>query len=56
LDDEIFTLGKTGGMMGRSKYFDAQLNQALHDIAPRAKIQHLQTPLVEIAAKRALGL
>ncbi|HLK04494.1 MAG TPA: BadF/BadG/BcrA/BcrD ATPase family protein [Candidatus Acidoferrum sp.] len=56
LGDEIFTLGKTGGMMGRSKYFDAQLNQALHDIAPRAKIQHLQTPLVEIAAKRALGL
>lgn len=51
-----FTLGKTGGMIGRSQYLDAQLDAALRTIAPHAKLQTLQTPLAEVAARKALGL
>lgn len=54
--DATFVLGMTGGMIGRSQYLDARLREALHRIAPNANIQHLQTELVAVAAKRALGL
>ncbi len=51
-----FVIGKTGGMIARSKYFDEQLDAHLRRIAPHAEIRHLTTPLAEIAAKRALNL
>jgi N-acetylglucosamine kinase-like BadF-type ATPase len=51
-----FTLGKTGGMIGRSKHFDETLDAELRRVAPRAKLEILQTPLVEVAARRALSL
>ena len=56
LADKFFVLGKTGGMIARSKYFDEQLDANLRRIAPSAEIRHLTTPLAEIAAKRALNL
>ena len=51
-----FTLAKTGGMIGRSKYFDETLDAELRRVAPRAKLETLETPLVEVAARRALSL
>jgi len=56
LGGAVFVLGKTGGMISRSKYFDEQLDAALRRIAPAATLQNLTTPLAEVAAKRALGL
>ncbi len=56
LAGEVFVLGKTGGMIARSKYFDEQLDANLRRVAPKAEIRHLTTPLAEIAAKRALNL
>lgn len=51
-----FFLAKTGGMVERSRYFDEVLDAQLRQIAPRAKVQILRTPLAEIAARRALSL
>lgn len=56
LGDARFVLGMTGGMIGRSKYLDTRLNEALRRVAPHAHLQHLQTELVVVAAKRALDL
>jgi N-acetylglucosamine kinase-like BadF-type ATPase len=50
-----FLLGKTGGMIGRSNYFDEILDAELRRIAPQAKLEILRTPLAEVAAWRALG-
>jgi len=49
-----FFLGKTGGMIGRSNYFDDMLDVELRRVAPQAKLEILQTPLAEVAARRAL--
>jgi N-acetylglucosamine kinase-like BadF-type ATPase len=51
-----FVLGKTGGMIGRSNYLDETLDTELRRVAPRAKLEILRTPLVEVAARRALSL
>jgi N-acetylglucosamine kinase len=51
-----FLLTKTGGMVERSRYFDEALDAELHQVAPRARVQILRTPLAEIAARRALSL
>jgi glucosamine kinase len=51
-----FVLGKTGGMIERSKYFDETLDAELRRIAPRGRLQILRTPLAEVAARRALSL
>jgi len=56
LSGREFALGKTGGMIGRSNYFDVTLDSGLQRIAPRAKLEILSTPLVEVAARRALSL
>lgn len=56
LAETEFVLGKTGGMIGRSNFLDETLDAKLRSIAPRAKLQILQTPLVEVAARRALNL
>ena len=49
-----YLLGKTGGMIGRSTYFDDILDAELRRIAPQAQLEILRTPLVEVAARRAL--
>ncbi len=49
-----YLLGKTGGMIGRSSYFDDILDAELRRVAPQAQLEILQTPLVEVAARRAL--
>ena len=51
-----YVLGKTGGMIGRSNYFDQALDSELRRVAPQAKLEILRTPLVEVAARRALSL
>jgi N-acetylglucosamine kinase-like BadF-type ATPase len=51
-----FVLGKTGGMVERSSYFDEALDAQLLHLVPHAKVQILRTPLAEIAARRALGI
>jgi N-acetylglucosamine kinase len=51
-----FFLGKTGGMLERSTYFDEALDAELRQVAPQAKVQILRTPLAEVAARRALSL
>jgi N-acetylglucosamine kinase-like BadF-type ATPase len=56
LGDAEFVLGKTGGMVERSRYFDQALDSELRQIAPHAKVQILRTPLAEVAARRALSL
>jgi N-acetylglucosamine kinase-like BadF-type ATPase len=49
-----YLLGKTGGMVGRSNYFDDILDAELRRAAPQAKLGILLTPLAEVAARRAL--
>ncbi|HLZ13140.1 MAG TPA: BadF/BadG/BcrA/BcrD ATPase family protein [Candidatus Acidoferrum sp.] len=49
-----FLLGKTGGMVGRSNYFDDMLDAELRRIAPQAKLEILRTPLAEVAARLAV--
>jgi len=49
-----YFLGKTGGMVGRSRYFDDMLDAELRRVAPQAQPEILRTPLVEVAARRAL--
>jgi N-acetylglucosamine kinase-like BadF-type ATPase len=51
-----FVLGKTGGMIERSTYFEEILDVELQRIAPQAKPEILRTPLAEVAARRALRL
>jgi len=51
-----YLMGKTGGMIGRSKYFDEILDMQLRRVAPQADLQILHTPLAEVAARRALSL
>jgi N-acetylglucosamine kinase-like BadF-type ATPase len=54
LNGSPFLLGKTGGMVGRSTYFDDILDAELRRVAPHATLEILRTPLVEVAAQRAL--
>ena len=54
ISGSAFLLGKTGGMVGRSNYFDDMLDAELRRVAPNAKMEILRTPLVEVAAQRAL--
>jgi N-acetylglucosamine kinase len=51
-----FLLAKTGGMIGRSKYFDAQLDERLRAVAPQAEIGLLTMTPAEAAARLALQL
>lgn len=54
LNGSAFLLGKTGGMVGRSNYFDDMLDAELRRVAPNAKMEIVRMPLVEVAARRAL--
>ena len=56
LQDTRFHLAKTGGMIGRSIFFDAQLDDSLRAAFPRAKIGLLPISPVEMAGRLALQL
>jgi N-acetylglucosamine kinase-like BadF-type ATPase len=49
-------IAKTGGMMGRSKYVEAQLDERLKNAFPEAEIGGLRISAAEAAARLALGL
>ena len=51
-----FLLAKTGGTLGRSAFFDAQLDELLLAVAPKARIGILPMPPAEAAAHLALRL
>jgi len=56
LRETSFLLAKTGGMIGRSAFLDAELDGRLMRAAPQAKIGPLPVPPAEAAARVALGL
>jgi N-acetylglucosamine kinase-like BadF-type ATPase len=51
-----FVIAKTGGMIGRSKYLESQLDERLRDAFPQAKIGLLTVSTAEAAARLALQL
>jgi N-acetylglucosamine kinase-like BadF-type ATPase len=51
-----FSLVKSGGMIGSSKYFDQQIDECLRKVAPRAEFEGLALPPAEAAARIALKL
>lgn len=51
-----FDLAKTGGMIGRSNFFDAQLDHSLRAGVPHAMIGSLPIPPAEMAGRLALQL
>lgn len=51
-----FYLAKTGGMMGRCRFFDAQLDERLRNVFPEAEIGGLRVSPPEAAARLALEL
>jgi N-acetylglucosamine kinase-like BadF-type ATPase len=53
LGRENIMIVKTGGTVGRSAVFDAQLDTALKRVLPEARIGVLQTSLAEAAARAA---
>ena len=50
--EDIF-VARTGGTVGRSAFFDAQLNEALKRVLPRARIGGLRMSPAEAAARAA---
>ncbi len=56
LNDERFLLVKTGGMNGRSVYFDQELDRRLRVAAPQAEFGALAIPPAEAAARIAVRL
>ena len=54
--DERFYLVKTGGMTGKCRYFDAQLNERLRVVLPNAQPAKLRGAPAETAARMALEL
>lgn len=56
LKGQEFLLVKSGGMMNRSHFFDAQIDERLRLAAPKASIILLSMPPAEAAARTALQL
>jgi len=56
LDSQKFLLVKSGGMIGRSAYFDQQIDERLRDAAPEAVFGELAVSPAEAAARLALRL
>ena len=56
LQSEKFLLAKTGGMVGRSKYFDERLDERLRKALPLAQFTELKMSPAEAAARLALQL
>jgi N-acetylglucosamine kinase-like BadF-type ATPase len=54
LQNRKFVLVKSGGMLGRSKYFDGQLAEFLQAAAPSAEVKDLALHPAEAAARIAL--
>ncbi len=54
LEDQKFLLVKTGGMVGRSLFFDQQMDERLRAIAPHAQFGALAISPAESAARLAL--
>jgi len=53
LREQQFSLAKTGGLIGRSAFFDTQLDSALRQAAPQAQIGGLRISPAEAAALAA---
>jgi N-acetylglucosamine kinase-like BadF-type ATPase len=56
LMEEPFSLVKTGGMIGKCKYFDEQLNERLRVILPQARVTEPGVAPGETAARMALEM
>jgi len=56
LQSQKFLLAKTGGMVGRSKYFDERLDDHLRKMVPFAQFAELKMSPAEAAAHLALQL
>jgi N-acetylglucosamine kinase len=56
ISEEPFSLVKSGGMVGKCKYFDAQLNERLRVVLPNARPAELGVAPAETAARLALEL
>lgn len=56
LEGTSFFIAKTGGMLGRSAFFDAQLERELREGEPKARIGALPIAPAEAAARLALRL
>jgi N-acetylglucosamine kinase-like BadF-type ATPase len=56
LRETRFVIAKTGGMMGRSKYLESQIDERLRNAFPLAEIGSLRVSPAEAAARLALGL
>ena len=56
LQGASFFIAKTGGMLGRSPFLDAQLERELCESEPKARIGTLPIAPAEAAARLALGL
>jgi len=51
-----FVIAKTGGMIGRSKYLESQIDESLRNAFPQAEIGQLRIPPAEAAARLAVKL
>jgi N-acetylglucosamine kinase-like BadF-type ATPase len=51
-----FVIAKTGGMIGRSKYLESQIDERLRNAFPQAEIGGLRVSPAEAAAQRALQM
>ena len=56
LKSQAFLLVKSGGMLGRSVYFDQLIDERLRQVAPHAKFGEPAIPPAEAAARLALRL
>ncbi len=56
LRETRFVTAKTGGMMGRSKYLESQIDERLRNAFPQAEIGQLRISPAEAAARLALRL
>ena len=51
-----FVVAKTGGMIGRSKYLESQIDERLRKAFPQAEIGGLRVSPAEAAAQRAMQM
>ncbi|MFZ3214503.1 MAG: BadF/BadG/BcrA/BcrD ATPase family protein [Candidatus Acidiferrales bacterium] len=56
LQDRSISIAKAGGTIGRCKFFDAAIDERLHQAAPLAQVVALQMKPAEAAAKMAIRL
>lgn len=56
LSNEKFLLVKSGGMLGRSAYFDKLLDERLHSVAPKAQFGELLVTAAQAAARMAVRM